>query len=258
MSLLATALAVATILAPIVGSSIAAVWDWRVTFAASPVLGLVVLLMSVRFLAETKPARNGYESIRTQIANSWRAFISNSSSLWGTTLVSLSFAGYMAFLASAAPVLEKVYHQPIVAIGPLYASTIVPYVAGVWLARHLVASRSAADVVRIGALIFVVVGSALAPLSIIGAAPLVLLWGLICVYMFGLGLIFPNATAIVMQPVPNTAGFVSSILGVFQVGTAAIVSGLVVFLFDGSIRALAAMLSTAALLCAAVVFLRRG
>jgi DHA1 family bicyclomycin/chloramphenicol resistance-like MFS transporter len=59
------------------------------------------------------------------------------------------------------------------------------------------------------------------------------------VYMFGQGLVMPNATAAAMAPHGRSAGVVSSVMGFLQTGGAALSGYLVGVFYDHTPRSLA-------------------
>ena len=74
--------------------------------------------------------------------------------------------------------------------------------------------------------------------------------------MFGIGVSIPRAASRVMQPLPKSAGFASSILGTAQVATGAIVSAIASIMYDGTIKGLVWILFVAGVLIVVVFFLR--
>ena len=71
------------------------------------------------------------------------------------------------------------------------------------------------------------------------------------VFVFGMGMVFPNATAAAMEPLPHMAGVASSLLGCSQMLSASLAGWLVSRLYDHSSVPMAAsvalMSATAAL-----------
>ena len=139
MSLMVTVLGVTTLAAPIVGAALTELFGWRSTFAASVVLGLVLLALVRRYVPETRPASTVVRrDLLGQVTASARQFVATPQCLWGSTLVALAFGGYMAIVVSASPVLVNAYGFPVGAVGPIFAVAVLAYIGGAWASRRLV------------------------------------------------------------------------------------------------------------------------
>ena len=86
------------------------------------------------------------------------------------------------------------------------------------------------------------------PADYFGAVPFAPLALGITVYLFGIGMIVPNATTVALAPLPNIAGFSSAILGTLQIGAGAVGSALAATIFGGGVAGLTAVTAAAGLL----------
>jgi DHA1 family bicyclomycin/chloramphenicol resistance-like MFS transporter len=249
MSLMVTVLGVSTLAAPVVGAVLTEALGWRSTFGASAVLGLLLVVLARRFVPETRPDRGFMrKSVRGQFGSSLRAFVSTPQCLWGTALVALPFGGYMAIVVSAAPVLVDGYGFPVIAVGPIFAAAVLAYILGPWLSRRLVLRLGIGVLLAISVAAFAVAAAILGGFFIAGTVPFAGLAIGIVVYLFGIGMIVPNATSIALDPLPNAAGFGSAILGTFHIGAGAIGATLAAALFGGGAAGLTAVTAIAGIL----------
>jgi DHA1 family bicyclomycin/chloramphenicol resistance-like MFS transporter len=249
MSLMVTVLGVSTLAAPIVGAMLTEWLGWRATFAASAVLGLILVVLARRYVPETRPDPGFMRhSVLGQFAASLRAFVSNPQCLWGTALVALPFGGYMAIVVSAAPVLVDGYGFSVGAVGPIFAAAVLAYILGAWLSRRLVPRLGIAVMLAMSVAAFAVAASVLGGLYVTGVVPFTGLAVGIVAYLFGIGMIFPNATSIALDPVPNSAGFGSAILGTFHIGAGAVGATIAATLFGGGAAGLTAVTAIAGIL----------
>ncbi|MBL8487044.1 MAG: MFS transporter [Rhodocyclaceae bacterium] len=247
MSVMVTLLGVATLAAPLLGSGLAVLWGWRATFTVSVALALVLLVAVRLVLRETRPLRAGVPAASApgQLAASVRAFFGSFQCLWGTALLALAFGGYMTVVTGASPILVEVYGLSPGWVGPVFALSAAAYtVGGVasrrWVARFGVRGMLAASVAAFAAATLL-----LGAITAAGKVPLPLLWTCVSVYLLGIGLLLPNATAVALEPVPQAAGFAAGIVGTAQIGLAALATMLAAGLYDGSAAAMTGAMTAA-------------
>lgn len=237
-SLLVSSLAVSTLIAPLLGSGVSYLWGWRATFLVSLVMGALALILMRTFLRETGETNQGAESVWQQFANSARAFRSSPASLWGTALVSFTFFAYLAIVAGLAQIVVDVYEMSSAAVGWVLGSAIFFQVASAQIGRFALHRYSSMKLLQIG---FAMYGVAI----VLGVAMLLLeqqgfwaFWLTLVIFLTGMGLVFPNATAITLSPLKRSAGFGASILGTIQIACATLGAGLTGLFYGRSITSM--------------------
>ncbi len=234
-ALLVTSLGMATLLAPLLGSLLTLYWGWRATFVANVVMGLAVLMLIRLFLHETHPHhQRSVQSAWRQLADSARAFSRSSQSLWATAMVATTFFGYMGIIAGIGPVAVEVYGMPGPMLGVVFSLAAVFYLGSAQAGRYALRWRSSSQLLRLGC-----VGYILSAVMIIAVLTLNLsgfwwVWWSIIPFMLGMGLIFANATAIGLAPLPRVAGFAASIMGTTQILLATLGAALTGLFYDRS------------------------
>jgi DHA1 family bicyclomycin/chloramphenicol resistance-like MFS transporter len=251
MSLLVTALGVSTLAAPVIGASLSEFFGWRATLYASALLGAVLGLLALRLVPETRPTPVARVSPWTQFRASARAFFAEPQCWIGGLLLALPFAGFMAIVVSTSPILVNRYGLPVGAVGPIFAVAVLSYIASAALSRRLVARLGVARLLAVSVLAFGLAAAVLAVLIFIEHPPLAILGVGVMAYLFGIGMIMPNATTIALAPIPEAAGFGSAILGTGQVGASAAGSAIVATLLGGGVTGLAIITAAAGLLTVA-------
>ncbi len=234
-SLLVTSLGMATLLAPLLGALLTLFWGWRATFIANVAMGLMVLMVIRLFLHETHPREHrSVQSAWSQLADSARAFAGSSLSLWATALVATTFFAYLAIIAGIGPVAVEVYGMPGPMLGVVFSLAAAFYVGSSQAGRYALRWYSSYQLLRLG-----FVGYVLSALMITGVLMLDLagfwwVWWSIIPFLLGMGLIFSNATAIGLAPLPHVAGFAASIMGTTQILMATLGAALTGFFYTRS------------------------
>jgi len=115
------------------------------------------------------------------------------------------------------------------------------------LNRRLVARYGAPQMLKLATWILGAAGGLLLALSMLASLPFAALWAAIVVYMLGQGLLFPNASSLVLIPVPQAAGFAASVLGTLQIASGTVFSALAAAVYAGSFTTLTLFLGIAGL-----------
>ena len=256
MSLMTMIFTVAPVVAPSIGALLVAAWGWRAPFVFIA-LGGFALLFAVRlFLVETHrplPSGNPLQQLRDSV----RMFFSYRRSVFALLLLVLPPAGYMSIIAVSAALTVEIYGFSLQEYGLVFALAGISILAGAACNRVLVARFEPLQLIGIAIGLIGLASLQLAVMAIVDGAAFWWLWGSVCLYMFTIAILMPNATVVALHPLPTVAGVASSIIGTLQnvVGAAGAVLG--ALLYDGSVRNTVVIICSAGLLVVAVFLARR-
>jgi len=236
-----------TLLSPVLGGLALGWLGWRAVLGVTVVYSGLALLLLLLFMRETRPAGAGDGSPVEQLHASVKAMLANPQSLAGCLLVALTHGGYFTFVGQGSSVAIEVYGLPAEYYGLLFALPAGANAAMSALNRRWAARYGAPRMLAVSTWILGAAGLMLLGLSSLPAVPFAVLWGAIVVYMLGQGLLFPNATSLVLMPVPQAAGFAASVLGTLQIASGTVFSALAAVVYAGSFTTLALFLGAAGL-----------
>lgn len=251
-AMLVTSLAVATLVAPLIGSWILGFGNWDDIFYANIIFALVLAVAFALLFKETNTKaqrqRHRQQNIAKQFKDSLVTFISTGQCLWSASLVAIAFFGYMAIVAGLASVVMEVYGYSEQVVGWSFAAAAFFYILSSTFNRIKVAHYGPWRLLHWGAY------ASLIGLPIIGAAVLHdepefwLVWLALVPFLAALGLVLANATAVALQPMGKTAGFAAAMLGSTQIGFGALGSYIGAILYDGTSNAMLTVIGLASLL----------
>ena len=228
LAFLTMVMVIAPTISPIIGGAVGAVTGWRGVFWVLGACGIAPLLLSLRFLPETRSptakaalAGGGVLALWHQGRRMLRepAFLGSS---WQTAIIVSSF---LIFVWSVPHTL-RAENLPLSTFGLWNLLIAVGYFAGNALVTRLGSRHSMAGFIRTGLWLQfagALVGWALAESGLHGPwlTPL-LLFVPMAVLAFGQGLALPNLNAAAVALHPDASGTASSLLGFGQQLTAAI------------------------------------
>jgi DHA1 family bicyclomycin/chloramphenicol resistance-like MFS transporter len=250
LSSLIVVLAVAPLLAPLIGARLLAHFDWHAIFWVLGGAGVVLFALVAIFLGESLPVRDAGALGPRRLAGHVGAFLGNRACLAHAGVIFFVFGAQFSYISGSPFVVIDVFGVPREHFGYFFGATAACLMIGAGVNRRLLARVASAQLLRIG--LWVVAGSgALLAAAALAGGGLAALFAPLLVFFFGLGLVNPNATAAALEPMPHVAGVASSVLGVFQMVGGAVAGWAVSRLYDHSARPMAlavALLGAVALL----------
>lgn len=255
MSLMMMIFTAAPVIAPSIGALLVAQWGWRAPFTAIAGLGLLILLAIRLNISETHtPSASGHP-VR-QLISSFAEFFSHRQSLFGLLLIIIPPAGFMSMIALAAALAVEIYGFSITQFGMIFAGAGVSILIGAAINRVLVSRFDCLKIIGVGVALMAIACVQLLYIAWLDAAPFAWLWSCICLYMFTIAIIAPNAIVMALDPLPSIAGVASSIIGTLQNVSAASGALLGAMIYDGTVRNVIIIMGVAGILTASVFLLR--
>ena len=239
-----TVMALAPIVAPIIGAFVLGLAGWRAIFAVLCGFGSILFVVAALWSGETIRERNP------------RA-LTHPVAIANTALSALAFADLFAFI-SGSPL---VYVDQLGVARSGFAMIFAAASAGLMAGSLLVGRwRRGAALLPVGLVLCTLAGAGLLGMRLGGGfalAPSVLL---LVVNAFGCGLIFPNAIHAALAPLRDIAGVASAVNGALRMAGGAIASAALKPLYDGTPLAmsLGIFVSAFAALLLWLVLLRGG
>ncbi|MGC1827230.1 MAG: multidrug effflux MFS transporter [Pseudolabrys sp.] len=222
LSLIASVMALAPVLAPIVGGVLQTGFGWRAVFLTLVAAGLVGVIVVWMLLPETLKARAAEPVSMTSMFRSYRVVARNSSYLAYLGVTSASFAGLFAWISGAAFVLQGLYGLTPFDFGVAFALGSLGYMTGSALAARIVVRFGLDGVLGIGGCACAAGGLGMVAATALGLTSSLSLVLPVAVYLAGLGMVLPQGIAGAMTPFPERAGAASSLFGFVQQSVAAL------------------------------------
>jgi DHA1 family bicyclomycin/chloramphenicol resistance-like MFS transporter len=255
MSLLTMIFTSVPVIAPTIGAFLVAHLHWRAPFILIAVCGFLAIAGVRIFLVETHVPSAGEHPVR-QLVASFREFFSHRQSIFGLLLIVLLPAGFMSVITVSSALIVESYGFSVQAFGFIFAGSGVSILVGASVNRVLVARFDMLQMIAIGITLMAISGSQLLLIAWLDNAPLWWLWPCVCLFMFTIAILMPNATVIALDPLPKIAGVASSIIGTLSNICGATGALLGATFYDGSIRHSVLLMASVATLVTIIFALR--
>ncbi len=247
LSYITLTMALAPLIAPTLGGFLLNSLGWPSIFVFFGVFGLALLVATWFGLAESlrQPDLQALQLVRL-LAN-YRTFFANRICVGFAFVNGFVFAGLFAFLSGSPYVLIEVYGVPSSRFGLYFAWSACGVILGAFMNSRLVHHFTGDRILRGALLLLVAAGATLLLLCWTRwGGPLAMMVPIMA-YLFGQGLIMPNATVAAMEPLPHMAGMGASLLGAIQMGGGSFSGLAVAALYNGTPLAMGGTIATMAL-----------
>ena len=228
--------AIGTVVAPISGGFIAQHLPWQVSMGVMASFGIIVLGLFLFGYRESAGAPDRTSLNPAILAVTIKKVLANRIFLMNTLCSTFMLSGFIIFLSLSASVLIEGFGVRGDIYGFLFAAVSLSFLAGTFISGRLVARLKLDQMVGLGIAIGSAGGLTMAGLAIFGvnfpAAVIIPM----AIFVFGLALVIPHATAAALTPLSNTAGTASSVSGFLQSMTSAGISfALTLFTHDDAV-----------------------
>jgi DHA1 family bicyclomycin/chloramphenicol resistance-like MFS transporter len=255
MSLMTMIFTAAPVIAPSIGALLVAQWNWRAPFIVIAACGFALLFAIRSNLTETHIPNSSERPLR-QLTSSFREYFSHRQSIFGLLLLVLPPAGYMSVIAVSAALTVEIYGFSITQYGVIFACAGLSILAGSTANRWLVTRFDMMHLIKFGVALIFTSSAQLVIVAYLDAAPFWWVWSCVCLYMFTIAILMPNATVLALDPLPKIAGVASSIIGTTQniVGASGAILGALIY--DGTVRNAVIIMASTGTLTAGIYLLR--
>ncbi|WP_116105853.1 multidrug effflux MFS transporter [Lewinella sp. IMCC34191] len=226
-SLLMMVIAVSPIIAPTLGGFITTAFGWRYVFGI--LAGLSLLILTGGFLLLRSYDRiNPYYSLRPKAiaANYWSILTDRHFIVYALT-GAFSSAGLYAYLSGSPHLYLELFGLDEQQYGIVFAIIAAGLVTATQLNNRSLRNRSSERIVQLAVIGQCVTAALLVGDVYFGYAGLIPTTALIFCYLFCLGFIFPNSSALSLDTIQHTAGSASALMGSLQMAIGALASALV-------------------------------
>jgi MFS transporter, DHA1 family, multidrug resistance protein len=247
LSLMASVMALAPVLAPIAGGALQTAFGWRSSFLVLVVAGIIGIVVIWMLLPETLKTRAAEPVSLGSMLASFREVARDPAYRAYLGLATTSYAGLFAWISAASFVLQNLYGLSPLSFGVAFAAGSIGYMVGSTFAARLVVRVGLDGIIGIGGVTLTVGGLAMVASLALGLTSAMSLVFPMAIYLAGLGMVMAQSIAGAMTPFPQRAGAASALLGFVQQSVSAILGAVVGSLLGHSAWPLAA--AVAAMAC---------
>ena len=253
LAYIASAMALAPAVAPMIGGWLHVLFGWRSHFVALTLLGVLFIWAIFILLQETNKHCDRTATQVRHMAQNFRLILNHTQFLAYSLTLLFSYGALFSFISVGAFVVIGVLGVAPDKFGYLFFFVAIGYASGGLLAGKLVARVGVTNMIGIGVGLGLSIGIVGLALSINETQTIAAVVVPVVGVFFACGFVLPAATAGALMPFPEIAGTASSAISFLQMSGGAIIGFLAGYLHDGTTLPLFAVIF-ASWMCAAVVY----
>jgi MFS transporter, DHA1 family, multidrug resistance protein len=257
-SLLMLVMGVAPILAPTIGGIVTTTLGWRYIFVVLMFIGFSLLIISARVLPETRQADPSISLHPLRVLREYLTVLWEPRFATYALTGSIASAGLFAYIAGSPFVFMKLFGISEQHYGWIFGVNALGLITASQVNRVLLRKRMSAEIILRASTLQFIFGLLLAlgsRLHLIGfAGTFLLIFG----FMMMQGFVFPNASALAIEPFTRNAGSASALLGSLQMTSGAVASALVSYFHNGTALPMAGVMAVCGLLSFATLLTGRA
>ncbi|MBO6783341.1 MAG: multidrug effflux MFS transporter [Alphaproteobacteria bacterium] len=237
-----TVVAIAPVIAPVLGGYIVGWLGWRSNFWILTGFGAFAMLLVTALLPETNRVPDPTATRLDRMLENFATMLRNRVYAGYLLTVMGTFGGLFAYLVGSSFVLVDQLGMSEENFGLSFGGASVGFMAGAFIGSRIVRRVGIERMCLMGTACTAIAGILISSLIFSG---IVTIWSVIVptvIYFFGMGLSQPNIQAGAISPFPNMAGAAASLLGLAQYISAGIMSMAIgMFAFDPTLLLSAVM-----------------
>ncbi len=231
-SMLTVVTTLAMLIAPIVGAWLLGITGWRGVFSLLPLAGVVILILTLLMIPETRPETVG---LRMGVLQAYLLVVREPLTIGNALVAAFIFAGLFVFIADSSTVFIRTLGVTPQAYSWMFAIVAFGQLCGSLLNRMLAMRIAPIRLMRVGGGLTVLATALIAIFALWPVNTYVFVLA-IALYTFALGMTNPNAIVAAMMPFPQYAGAASAVIGFLYFLMASIGSSLSGYLMPGTVK----------------------
>ena len=245
LSQLALVSGLAPIVAPVIGSQLLLVMDWRGIFWVLAAYGAVVIAVVALWIRETLPKERRHDPGHSTLRQRYRAVLTDPIFVGVAIIGGMTFSGLFSYLSASSFLFQQVYGFDAQQYGILFAVNSLGIVGGVQLSARLTRFFGPQWILAVSTVLLFTFAS----LIVLFDGLQLGLWGTLVplwLFIFACGLTFPCVQVLALNGHGTEAGTAASLLGAVNFGLAGLISPLVGVLGIGSATPMAGVMGATA------------
>lgn len=239
LSYMASTMAMAPALAPVVGAGLLLFFGWESVFLLLALYAAIMLLIMALLMPEPLP-RDRRQSVAPRVILANYRMLLTQRRFVGYTLVNASgFSGLFAFLSGSSFVLIEYMGLSPFQYGIGFILIVLGFFSGTLISGRYSHRLGRDRLLLLATLMCALAGTTMALLAIGGVHRPWAVVGPHILFLFGFGIVMPQSMAGALAPNPQCAGSASSLFGFLQMTIAALGGALVGQFHDGTSRTMA-------------------
>jgi MFS transporter, DHA1 family, multidrug resistance protein len=234
MSLVMLVFSVSPILAPLTGSGLIVLFDWRAVFAGITVVAILGIVLVAVFLPETRPPEQRIRGGLGPILAGYGKLLRDRRFLGLTFIGGLGMSSFFAFLASSSFVYIDHFGLTPMEYSFAFSVNAIGFIGASQFSARLASRYGLARVILAAVTGYATMALVLFAVTLAGVDSLLVLMALLFVAFAFLGLVIPSTMVLALEEHGPIAGMASALGGTLQFVAGSVMIAVASIFFDGT------------------------
>lgn len=210
-------------IAPILGVGLELTFGWRANFVMSFVLVAALAFWALAKLPETLRARLSDKFSLMAVLGGFGTLLADRRFLPFAALAAATYSGLFAYISGSSFIYQRHFGLSEFAFAIAFVMMVTGFISGSFTAQRIALRTEPRRLLMIGALLQSAGGLAMLAANLAFPSQHLATTLPMMLYSAGVGFSLPQSMAQAMLPFPERAGAASSLIGILQMGTAAVI-----------------------------------
>ncbi|HEV7349809.1 multidrug effflux MFS transporter [Telluribacter sp.] len=248
---------VAPLIAPTMGGLVVATIGWRYIFGFLALISALMLGAVLLYLPESRQPDKSVTLRPSAVLHDYWVVLKEPAFLFYGLAGGFALGGLFAYVAGSPFIYMDLFHFTNTQYGWLFSFNAAGYIAGSQVNRFVLRRSNSAQIASTSSLCLAGLGVVMAAGVAANALPMAGILVLIFLYLFALGFLTPNTSALTLEPFTKHIGSASAFMGFLQLLFGAIASAVVSFLHNGTALPMTGIMAVCALVSAGLIVVQR-
>ena len=226
------AMAVTPIFAPVLGGYLHDYFNWHAPFVFLLLYSTIIFFLFFRFFPETKKSLKQGSLHPLQIIRGYFSILQNPKYIGLVLCLVLVFTGEISYIITAPFLFQTKLGFTPVQNGWLIIITVGGLLAGSFTSSKACKKFNIEQLLKFGCVITILGAATMFIFALLGKTNIATIILPMMLYMYGAGIIYPNAVGGCMSCFPEKTGAVCSLAAMFQTGTTGLIATVGTHLFN--------------------------
>lgn len=254
-SLLMLVIAVSPIVAPTSGAYIIHFWGWQFIFIVLAIIALIILLGVLKYLPDKRGPDVSISLMPRPIVQQFLKVLKLPQFYIFALAGGFCSAGMFAYLSGSSYVMMELYGVTERQYGWIFAFLAGGLIISSQINNLVLRKFKSVEIAKTAIMIQALTGVVMILLAWTSQMSLIALLILIFIYLSCQGFVFPNASALALNPFSQLAGSASALLGSLQMTIGAFASFLTSILHDNTVRPMIMVMALCSIVAATLLLL---
>lgn len=238
---------VAPLIAPTMGGLIVASLGWRYIFGFLALISALMLAAVYFFLPVSRQPDPSVTLRPSAVLRDYWKVLKEPTFMIYAVAGGFATGGLFAYVAGSPFIYMNLFHFTDAQYGWLFSFNALGYIAGSQVNRLCLRTSTSARVAELSSLSISIVGFLMVAGVLTQSLPWIGFLTLLFLYLFALGFLTPNTSALTLEPITRNVGSASAFMGFIQLLFGALASAVVSYLHNGTALPMAGVMAFCAI-----------